>query len=102
MPCNNASMQTQRTQIALFLALLTCCGTIAWAQFYREIQSMKWMTADTGWASNDRHVFWTTDAGKHWKDIGPRIKPGQNIDAVFFLDTSIGLDIAYRRGPRGR
>ena len=57
---------------------------------YREIESMRLLTSSVGWASNDRHVFWTTDAGKHWKNIGPRIKPRQNIDAVFFLDTSIG------------
>src|ERR1039458_371978 len=90
-------MKRLRITPAFLLAFTISVCTTAMSQHnkapqssYREIESMRLLTSSVGWASNDRHVFWTTDAGKHWKNIGPRIKPRQNIDAVFFLDTSIG------------
>lgn len=58
----------------------------------QQIQSMKLLTAQTGWATSGNHLYWTTDNGAHWKDIAPHMSPKLNegIGGIFFLDTSTG------------
>jgi probable HAF family extracellular repeat protein len=54
------------------------------------LNSMKLLTANTGWASSAHSVSWTTDAGKNWKDITPQRSPKALVGDVFFLDISMG------------
>lgn len=61
------------------------------AQQAGQIESMKLLTADTGWAATRDKLFWTADGAASWKDITP--KPNhkhQILSSVFFLDVSTG------------
>jgi photosystem II stability/assembly factor-like uncharacterized protein len=61
------------------------------AQVAGHIESMKLLTADTGWAATQTKLFWTTDGGAKWKDITPKLNhKRQMISSVFFLDPSTG------------
>jgi hypothetical protein len=61
------------------------------AQQAGQIESMKLLTADTGWAATRDKLFWTADGVASWKDITP--KPNhkhQILSSVFFLDVCTG------------
>jgi len=70
--------------LALFVGLLL---PVASAQ---QVQSMKLLTPQVGWAQSGQHLYWTTDDGAHWKDIAPSKSPKESIGGVFFLDSSNG------------
>jgi photosystem II stability/assembly factor-like uncharacterized protein len=72
--------------LALFLGLLLSNG----AASAQQIQSMKLLTAQTGWAWRGQHLYWTTDDGAHWKDIAPNMSKKFGMADVFFLDTNMG------------
>lgn len=85
------------------LAVFLSANSIA--QQTGRIESMKLLTPDVGWAATTSQLFWTTDGGAKWKDVTPKIAPGQSIDSVFFLDTSVGWALlisedADADGPR--
>src|ERR1051325_8353027 len=51
-----------------------------------QIKSLHLLTANEGWVSTAKQVFWTSSMGKQWKDITPpSIEKGSIID-VFFID----------------
>ncbi len=50
---------------------------------------MKLLSDNTGWALGVG-LRWTTNDGRDWKDITPPAKGWEQIDDVFFLDTSNG------------
>jgi photosystem II stability/assembly factor-like uncharacterized protein len=84
-------MQTRKLRLAFvfFLTLAVCHSTHA--QSAGQIESMKLLTADTGWAATRNKLFWTNDDGLHWTDITPKAsEAGATISAVFFLDPSSG------------
>jgi photosystem II stability/assembly factor-like uncharacterized protein len=56
----------------------------------QQVQSMKLLTPQIGWAESGQHLYWTTDDGAHWKDIAPKKSSEENIGGVFFLDASHG------------
>jgi photosystem II stability/assembly factor-like uncharacterized protein len=70
---------------ALFLFILLSPPASA-----QQIQSMKLLTPQVGWATSGNHLYWTTDDGGHWKDIAPPMSPKESLSGVFFLDTSTG------------
>lgn len=85
------------------LAVFLSANSIA--QQTGRIESMKLLTPDVGWAATTSQLVWTTDGGAKWKDVTPKIAPGQSIDSVFFLDTSVGWALlisedADADGPR--
>jgi photosystem II stability/assembly factor-like uncharacterized protein len=71
--------------ITSLLALILVDATSA-----QQVQSMKLLAAQVGWAHSGRHLYWTTDGGVHWKDIAPSQSPKQIIVDVMFLKTEIG------------
>lgn len=73
-----------------WLLVALCLCAIASPQPQGTVQSMKLLTPLVGWASTHRRVFWTTDAGVHWKDITPKAGSAEVVASVFFLDTSSG------------
>jgi photosystem II stability/assembly factor-like uncharacterized protein len=84
-------MQTKKLRLAIvfFLTLGVCSFTHA--QSAGQIESMKLLTTDTGWAATRNELFWTTDDGASWKDITPSVNhKRQMVSSVFFLDTSTG------------
>src|SRR5580698_7957351 len=71
------------------LALCLCIPSIA--EQVGQIKSMKLLTPDIGWASTSQKLFWTADAGAHWKDITPKLHhKWQIVSSVFFIDSSSG------------
>ena len=76
--------------VVISLAVSLCFFSHSGAEAASRIESMKLLTPDTGWVATTKNLFWTTDAGRHWKQITPKMSPGQSTDSVFFLDTSIG------------
>ncbi len=78
---------TGRLVLSALLSVAVLCG-VATAQ--ERIEPMKLLAPNTGWAATDHQLFWTTDAGRHWRVITPRLTPGQTIDSVFFFDTQRG------------
>jgi photosystem II stability/assembly factor-like uncharacterized protein len=68
------------------LSLCLCTGVSA-----QQIESMKLLTPEVGWAATAQKLFWTTNGGAQWKDITPKLKhEEQGISSVFFLDSSTG------------
>jgi len=81
---------------SLFLILLSFGGAVL-AQSGSPVESMKLLTANTGWAATKHEIFWTTDDGNHWKDITPPYVPRTEILSVFFLNESDGWVVWNRR-----
>jgi hypothetical protein len=49
------------------------------------------LTADSGWVLRGRSLFWTSDAGQTWREIGPSgIPVGAQIQDVKFIDPNTG------------
>src|SRR4030095_12821248 len=42
------------------------------------------------WVWLDQHLFWTSDAGHIWDEIGPSIPPGALVQDVEFKDVNTG------------
>jgi hypothetical protein len=85
------SMQTKQLSLFLSLLLTLCLFYDTQAQQAGQIESMKLLTADTGWAATRNKLFWTADGGASWKDITPKLNhKHQILSSVFFLDVSRG------------
>src|SRR6202795_3021753 len=83
-----------RATLVISLAFFLTLSLSANAQ---RIEWMKQVTADTGWVATNRDLFWTTSNGGEWKNITPpQLADGQEISAVFFLDTSRGWLVVSR------
>lgn len=71
---------------ALLLTLFLCTAVSA-----QQIESMKLLTPEAGWAATAQKLFWTTNGGSQWKDITPKLKhEEQGIASVFFSVSSTG------------
>jgi photosystem II stability/assembly factor-like uncharacterized protein len=92
------SMQTRQLSLFLSLLLTLCLFHDTQAQQAGRIESVKLLTAETGWAATRTNLFWTTDDGQHWKDITPKTSPGRTITSVFFVDPSHGWILLAREG----
>src|ERR1700722_16028248 len=84
-------MQTRQLSLFLSLLLTLCLFHDTQAQQAGQIESMKLLTADTGWAATRNTLFWTADGGASWRDITPKLNhKHQILSSVFFLDVSTG------------
>jgi photosystem II stability/assembly factor-like uncharacterized protein len=61
------------------------------------ITSMKLLNATVGWAATDETLYWTADAGAHWKDITPRSITAAHLSSPFFLGPSLGWVLMSHR-----
>lgn len=48
------------------------------------------LTADSGWVLLDQQLFWTSDAGQTWKQVGPSVPSGGVVRDVEFLEPDTG------------
>ena len=78
--------------------IVMACLCSSNAQSARQIKFMKLLSADTGWVATDNKLFWTTDGGRNWKDITPKIKADREIASAFFLDPSHGWVLFAHQG----
>jgi photosystem II stability/assembly factor-like uncharacterized protein len=84
--------------ISIALLFLLCLvPTLAHAQ------SMKLLSAHTGWVSTQKRLYWTTDGGDHWSNVTPLLpdRPhfDQKVKGVFFRDTSEGWAVVSYAEP---
>lgn len=91
-------MGVVRKVVVLSLAITFCLCAALFAQTAGRIESMKLLTANTGWAATHKKLFWTNDGGTQWKDITPKIKPDRAITSVFFLNSSRGWALLAHEG----
>jgi photosystem II stability/assembly factor-like uncharacterized protein len=82
---------------ALIFGVCSTAGAVG------NVTGMRLLTANAGWAVSSNQLYWTTDAGIHWKNITPKTNggserpgsfstpaPGQDIAGVFFLNARQG------------
>lgn len=82
---------TVRVVSFAFLYAVAVFTPAASAQSAGQIESMKLLTDNTGWAATSKKLFWTADNGANWKDITPKFSyEYESIACVFFLNTSTG------------
>lgn len=80
-------MQVKRQHLAISLiaAIVLCAASSA-----QQIESMKLLTPNTGWAATKKKLFWTNDGGAQWKDVTPKIGPDRTITSAFYLNSARG------------
>ncbi len=74
----------------------------SWDVSAQTVQAMKLLTSQVGWARSGQYLYWTTDAGAHWKDITPPASSMEMMNSVFFLDTSAGWVILAHADDQGQ
>lgn len=80
-----------RNLLLLALALVAGFSGLSPAQLAGQIQSMKLVTEEAGWASTGKRLFWTADGGRGWREISPKLAhKHQMISSVYFIDASTG------------
>lgn len=80
-----------KVTIRVLLLVGTLTSSASTAQIIGQIESMKLLTSNVGWVSTNKYLFWTVDAGKHFKDVTPKSgHKRQIVSSVFFRDESIG------------
>src|SRR5215216_669280 len=55
-----------------------------------KLEQFDMLTTTSGWILLDQRLFWTSDAGETWKEIGPSLSPYGSIQDVKFMDSNIG------------
>jgi hypothetical protein len=92
-----------KNRLSLFFSLIIGLLLFGGTTSAQQIQSMKLLTPQTGWAQSGQHLYWTTDDGAHWKVIDPHLSSKFNITYVFFLNANMGwalLSGGFRPWPR--
>ena len=79
-----------KNRLSLFFSLIIGLLLFGGTTSAQQIQSMKLLTPQTGWAQSGQHLYWTTDDGAHWKVIDPHLSSKFNITDVFFLNANMG------------
>jgi photosystem II stability/assembly factor-like uncharacterized protein len=59
------------------------------------------LTTGSGWVLLDRHLFWTSDAGQTWEEIGPSIPSDASVQDVQFKDEAMGWILWTVTNPDG-
>jgi len=79
------AMKSARSFFTFLFLMWFCCASVSAQHRYIQL-----LTPQVGWAFLGGRLFWTTDAGGHWKDITPAATSPEFIASVSFLDTSTG------------
>jgi photosystem II stability/assembly factor-like uncharacterized protein len=88
--------RTSLTRTCIVVALLFLFLDRASAQITPPVSSFQQITANTGWVANDGGLYWTSDAGRTWKDISPPymhlklISTPVSLKDAFFIDVLNG------------
>ncbi len=85
-------METQKSFV-LFMLLLLALPTA----FART--DAKLISPNTGWAVKDKSIYWTTDNGARWKEVGPNVGPEEVLEDVNFIDSQNGWALISWNGP---
>jgi hypothetical protein len=79
------------------------CSILGAAQRSRnQIEDMKLLSNNIGWAATVENLFWTSDGGHSWKNVMPKTAGQVQIRSTFFLDSSslalVICEIEYTTG----
>jgi photosystem II stability/assembly factor-like uncharacterized protein len=66
-----------------------------------DLSRFELLTTNTGWVLLDAHVFWTSNGGKTWEEIGPSIPSGAFVQDVEFKDGNTGWVLWTTANPDG-
>ena len=82
-------METRRFSYCILLACV-----LSYCAYAQAPQWMQMLGPDEGWLASPVALFWTTDNGRHWRNIAPTMQsdgvPSLGIISVFFLNRSKG------------
>lgn len=81
--------QTSFARACVLVALLILFLDRASAQITPLVSSFQQISANTGWVANESGLFWTSDAGRTWKDISPPYMHSE------LISTPVSLKDAY-------
>src|SRR5215208_3806747 len=73
----------------------------AQAQSTATLDQFERLTATSGWILLDQKLFWTSDAGDTWEEIGPSLPSEGLIQDVKFIDDSLGWVLWTTAGSVG-
>ncbi|HXQ37821.1 MAG TPA: hypothetical protein VN843_27680, partial [Anaerolineales bacterium] len=60
------------------------------------------MTEASGWVLLGQQLFWTSDAGQTWTEIGPSIPADASVEDILFIDSNRVWLLATTPDPDGR
>jgi photosystem II stability/assembly factor-like uncharacterized protein len=85
------------TRILLVLSLTATVSGLnsspavqAQGQAEANLRQFDRLSANTGWVLLGSHLFWTSDTGQTWKEIGPSFVPDASVEDVQFIDAQTG------------
>jgi len=55
-----------------------------------NLSKFELLTVDSGWVLLEGHLFWTSNGGQTWEEIGPLIPSGAFVQDVEFKDANTG------------
>src|ERR1044071_10100513 len=86
--------QLSRFVWAFALAALSPGLNLAFVQVQSQstatLDQFERLTATSGWILLDQKLFWTSDAGASWEDIGPSLPSQAFVQDVTFIDDNLG------------
>ena len=98
---------TQLSRFVLALALAALSSGInlslvqAQGQSTATLDQFDRLTATSGWILLDQKLFWTSDAGGTWEDIGPSLPSEALVQDVKFIDNGLGWVLWTTAGSEG-
>ena len=66
-----------------------------------HLEQFDMLTESSGWVLFGQALFWTSDAGRTWTEIGPSIPADASVEDVQFTDSDRGWLLATTRDPNG-
>ena len=97
--------QLSRSILAFALATLNSGMNLSLVQAQSQstatLDQFERLTATSGWILLDQELFWTSDAGGSWEDIGPSLPSEELVQDVEFINDSLGWVLWTTAGSEG-
>ena len=95
-------------QSGLVLLLAVLAGGVGFIPSVRaqdqtkiDLRQFDLLTESSGWVLLDERLFWTSDAGQTWEEIGPSIPSGAVVQDVHFINSDMGWMLLTSMNPDG-
>ncbi len=66
-----------------------------------RLEQFDLLTDTSGWVLLDKQLFWTSDAGQTWREIGPALPTDAFVEDVKFIDATLGWVLLSTINPEG-
>lgn len=84
--------RTSVTCACIFVALSFFFLGRAFAQMTPLVSTFQQLTVDIGWVANEDALYWTSDAGRTWKDVSPSYMHSNQISTPVRLKDAYFVD----------